>query len=180
MRNAGAHAGLVILRVMNEPQMAAQAYELDKKYGEQRVLVYDLGGSALRVSALAIDDGVFEVLATASDLHLGGADFDERVMDYLVKAYRSETGTDVASNLDALGKLKREVEKAKRILSTETSTRVDIQSFENGHNFSQTLTRGDFEELNMDLFLKTLESVEQVLSAVGLKKEHIDEVSLWT
>jgi heat shock protein 5 len=178
MRDAAAHAGLKVLRVIDESRAAAIAYQLDRRGGEQRVLVYDLGGSTLRVSALAIDDGVFEALATASNLHLGGADFDERVMDYFVKAYRSETGTDVTSNLDALNKLKTEVEKAKRRLSTENWTQIDIQPFENGHHFSQTLTRAEFEELNTDLFLKTLDLVEHVLSEARIEKEDIDEVGL--
>jgi hypothetical protein len=128
------------------------------------------------VSLLSIDDGVFEVLATAGDTHLGGEDFDNRVIEYFVKQYKKKTGTDVSTNLRALGKLKREVEKAKRTLSSQQSTRLEIESFEDGNDLSETLTRAKFEELNLDLFRKTMKPVEQVLKDAGVKKEEIDEV----
>jgi endoplasmic reticulum chaperone BiP len=117
-------------------------------------------------------------LATAGDTHLGGEDFDNRIIDYFVKQYKKKTGTDVSTNLRALGKLKREVEKAKRTLSSQQSTRLEIESFEDGKDFSETLTRAKFEELNIDLFRKTMKPVEQVLKDAGVKKEEIDEVSL--
>jgi cell division ATPase FtsA len=177
-KDAGVIAGLNVLRIINEPTAAAIAYGLDKKGGEQRIIVYDLGGGTFDVSLLSIDDGVFEVLATAGDTHLGGEDFDQRVMDFLIKSYKKKTGTDVQSNLRALGKLKREVEKAKRTLSSQQSTRIEIESFENGNDFSETLTRAKFEELNMDLFRKTMKPVEQVLKDSGVKKEEVDEVSV--
>ena len=138
--------------------------------------MYDLGGGTFDVSLLSIDDGVFEVLATAGDTHLGGEDFDNRVIDYFVKLYKKKTGTDVTTNLRAMGKLKREVEKAKRTLSSQQSTRIEIESFEDGNDFSETLTRAKFEELNMDLFRKTMKPVEQVLKDANVKKEDIDEV----
>lgn len=116
-------------------------------------------------------------MATAGDTHLGGEDFDNRVMDYFIKQYKKKSGTDVSKNLRALGKLKREVEKAKRTLSSQQSTRLEIESFENGNDFSETLTRAKFEELNMDLFRKTMKPVEQVLKDAGVKKEEVDEVS---
>lgn len=176
-KDAGTIAGLQVLRIINEPTAAAIAYGLDKKAdGESQIIVYDLGGGTFDVSLLSIDDGVFEVLATAGDTHLGGEDFDNRVMDYLSKQYKKKTGTDVGKNLKALGKLKREVEKAKRTLSSQQSTRIEIESFENGNDFSETLTRAKFEELNMDLFRKTMKPVEQVLKDSNLKKENIDEV----
>ncbi|EPS94612.1 hypothetical protein FOMPIDRAFT_1054958 [Fomitopsis schrenkii] len=178
MKDAGTIAGLQVLRIINEPTAAAIAYGLDKKGGESQIIVYDLGGGTFDVSLLSIDDGVFEVLATAGDTHLGGEDFDNRVMDYLIKQYKKKTGTDVSSNLRAMGKLKREVEKAKRTLSSQQSTRVEIESFENGNDFSETLTRAKFEELNMDLFRKTMKPVEQVLKDANLKKEDVDEVVL--
>lgn len=177
-KDAGTIAGLNILRIINEPTAAAIAYGLDKKGKEQQIIVYDLGGGTFDVSLLSIDDGVFEVLATAGDTHLGGEDFDNRVIDHLVKAYKKKTGTDVTGNLRALGKLKREVEKAKRTLSSQQSTRIEIESFENGNDFSETLTRAKFEELNMDLFRKTMKPVEQVLKDANVKKEDIDEVSI--
>jgi len=130
------------------------------------------------VSLLSIEDGVFEVLATAGDTHLGGEDFDNRVIDYLTKQYKKKTGTDASKNLRAMGKLKREVEKAKRTLSSQQSTRIEIESFEDGNDFSETLTRAKFEELNMDLFRRTMKPVEQVLKDAGLKKGDIHEVVL--
>jgi heat shock protein 5 len=175
-KDAGTIAGLQVLRIINEPTAAAIAYGLDKKGGESQIIVYDLGGGTFDVSLLSIDDGVFEVLATAGDTHLGGEDFDNRVIDYLVKIYKKKTGTDVFKNLRAMGKLKREVEKAKRTLSSQQSTRIEIESFEDGNDFSETLTRAKFEELNMDLFRKTMKPVEQVLKDAGLKKEDVDEV----
>ncbi|KAJ3926559.1 MAG: hsp70-like protein [Lentinula lateritia] len=135
-KDAGTIAGLQVLRIINEPTAAAIAYGLNKKGGESQIIVYDLGGGTFDVSLLS-----FEVLATAGDTHLGGEDFDNRVIDYLVKSYKKKTGTDVSKNLRALGKLKREVEKAKRILSSQQSTRIEIESFEDGNDFSETLTR---------------------------------------
>ena len=177
-KDAGTIAGLQVLRIINEPTAAAIAYGLDKKGGESQIIVYDLGGGTFDVSLLSIDDGVFEVLATAGDTHLGGEDFDNRVIDFLVKQYKKKTGTDVTPNLRAMGKLKREVEKAKRTLSSQQSTRIEIESFEGGNDFSETLTRAKFEELNMDLFRKTMKPVEQVLKDANLKKEAIHEIVL--
>lgn len=177
-KDAGTIAGLQVLRIVNEPTAAAIAYGLDKRDGEQRIIVYDLGGGTFDVSLLSIDDGVFEVLATAGDTHLGGEDFDNRVIEYFVKLYKKKTGTDVTSNLRAMGKLKREVEKAKRTLSSQQSTRLEIESFEGGNDFSETLTRAKFEELNMDLFRKTMKPVEQVLKDAGVKKDEVDEIVL--
>ncbi|KZS89539.1 heat shock protein 70 [Sistotremastrum niveocremeum HHB9708] len=177
-KDAGIIAGLNVLRIINEPTAAAIAYGLDKKGGERQIIVYDLGGGTFDVSLLSIDDGVFEVLATAGDTHLGGEDFDNRVIDYFVKLYKKKTGTDVTGNLRALGKLKREVEKAKRTLSSQQSTRLEIESFEDGNDFSETLTRAKFEELNMDLFRKTMKPVEQVLKDANVKKEDISDVVL--
>ncbi|ESK85627.1 hsp70 chaperone [Moniliophthora roreri MCA 2997] len=177
-KDAGTIAGLQVLRIINEPTAAAIAYGLNKKGGESQIIVYDLGGGTFDVSLLSIDDGVFEVLATAGDTHLGGEDFDNRVIDYFIKSYKKKTGTDVTKNLRAIGKLKREVEKAKRTLSTQQSTKLEIESFEDGNDFSETLTRAKFEELNMDLFRKTMKPVEQVLKDAGVKKEDIDEIVL--
>jgi heat shock protein 5 len=118
IKDASTIAGLRVLRIINEPTAAAIAYGLNKKGGESRIVIYDLGGGTFDVSLLSIDDGVFEVLETAGDTHLGGEDFDNRVIDYLIKQYKKKIGTDVTSNLRAMGKLKREVEKAKRTLSS--------------------------------------------------------------
>jgi heat shock protein 5 len=159
--------------------LASSAYGLDRSgKDETKIIVYDLGGGTFDVSLLSIEEGVFEVLATAGDTHLGGEDFDNRVMSYFIKQYKTKTGTDVSKNNRALGKLKREVEKAKRTLSSQMSTRIEIEAFENGNDFSETLTRAKFEELNMDLFRKTMKPVEQVLKDSGVKKEEIDDIVL--
>src|SRR6266481_6371228 len=151
--------GLQVLCIINEPTTMTIAYGLNKKGGETQIIVYDLGGGTFDVSLLSIDNGVFELLATAGDTHLGGEDFDNRIIDYFVKLYK-KTGTDVTGNLRALGKLKREVEKAKQTLSSQQSTCIEIESFEDGNDFSKTLTWAKFEE---DLFGKTMKPVEQVL-----------------
>ncbi|KAJ3727760.1 heat shock protein 70 family [Lentinula raphanica] len=177
-KDAGTIAGLQVLRIINEPTAAAIAYGLNKKAGESQIIVYDLGGGTFDVSLLSIDDGVFEVLATAGDTHLGGEDFDNRVIDYLVKSYKKDKGIDVSKDLRALGKLKREVEKAKRILSSQQVAKIEIESFANGKDYSEVLTRAKFEELNVDLFKKTMKPVEQVLKDAHVKKEDIDEIVL--
>lgn len=115
-KDAGTIAGLNVMRVVNEPTAAALAYGLDKNDKERHIVVYDLGGGTFDVSALTVEDGVFEVLATAGDTHLGGEDFDQRVMDFFVKKYNKEHGTEITKNPKTMGKLKREVEKAKRTL----------------------------------------------------------------
>ncbi|KAJ5993838.1 Heat shock protein 70 family [Penicillium sp. IBT 35674x] len=177
-KDAGTIAGLNVLRVVNEPTAAAIAYGLDKTDDERQVIVYDLGGGTFDVSLLSIDRGVFEVLATAGDTHLGGEDFDHRVMDHFVKLYNKKNNVDVTKDLKAMGKLKREVEKAKRTLSSQMSTRIEIEAFHNGEDFSETLTRAKFEELNMDLFKKTLKPVEQVLKDAKVKKSEVDDIVL--
>ncbi|BGP23311.1 hypothetical protein Rt10032_c02g0942 [Rhodotorula toruloides] len=178
-KDAGTIAGLNVLRVVNEPTAAAIAYGLDKTGGERNIIVYDLGGGTFDVSLLSIDDGVFEVLATAGDTHLGGEDFDNRVMDHLVKQWkRKHDGQDVTKDLRAMGKLKREVEKAKRTLSSQMSTKIEIESFFQGEDLSETLTRAKFEELNLDLFRKTMKPVEQVLKDANFKKEQVDDIVL--
>ncbi|KAF9888164.1 ATPase with role in protein import into the ER [Aspergillus nanangensis] len=177
-KDAGIIAGLNVLRVVNEPTAAAIAYGLDKTGDERQVIVYDLGGGTFDVSLLSIDNGVFEVLATAGDTHLGGEDFDHRVMDYFVKQYNKKNNANVSKDLKAMGKLKREVEKAKRTLSSQMSTRIEIEAFHNGDDFSETLTRAKFEELNMDLFKKTLKPVEQVLKDAKVKKSEVDDIVL--
>ncbi|GES63737.1 putative ER Hsp70 chaperone BiP [Aspergillus terreus] len=177
-KDAGTIAGLNVLRVVNEPTAAAIAYGLDKTGDERQVIVYDLGGGTFDVSLLSIDNGVFEVLATAGDTHLGGEDFDHRVMDYFVKQYNKKNNVDITKDLKAMGKLKREVEKAKRTLSSQMSTRIEIEAFHDGNDFSETLTRAKFEELNMDLFKKTLKPVEQVLKDAKVKKSEVNDIVL--
>jgi len=177
-KDAGTIAGLNVMRIINEPTAAAIAYGLDKKVKEKNILVYDLGGGTFDVTLLTIDEGVFEVLATNGDTHLGGEDFDQRLMQHFIKLIKSKYKKDISSNQRALAKLKREVEKAKRALSTVHQVKVEIEGLLDGEDFSETLTRAKFEELNMDLFKKTLKPVEQVLSDAGLKKSDVHEIVL--
>eukprot|EP00211_Chloroparvula_japonica_P004769 CAMPEP_0119126194 /NCGR_PEP_ID=MMETSP1310-20130426/5208_1 /TAXON_ID=464262 /ORGANISM="Genus nov. species nov., Strain RCC2339" /LENGTH=669 /DNA_ID=CAMNT_0007116339 /DNA_START=70 /DNA_END=2079 /DNA_ORIENTATION=+ len=177
-KDAGAIAGLNVLRILNEPTAAAIAYGLDQEDGEKNVMVYDLGGGTFDVSILTIDDGVFEVLSTAGDTHLGGEDFDQNVMQYFLKLHKKKTGDDCSKDKKALQKLRRESEKAKRQLSQQHQARVEIESFCNGKDFSETLTRAKFEELNMGLFKKTMKPVQQTLDDAKLSKHEIHEVIL--
>ena len=179
-KDAGAIAGLTVMRIINEPTAAAIAYGLEKKEGEKNILVFDLGGGTFDVSLLTIDNGVFEVVATNGDTHLGrfrwrmfwvkivrislrlcawidlfilwwtgGEDFDQNVMEYFIKLYKKKKGKDIRKDNRALQKLRREVEKAKRSLSAQHQARVEIESFFEGEDFSETLTRAKFEEINM-------------------------------
>jgi heat shock protein 5 len=177
-KDAGVISGLNILRIVNEPTAAAMAYGLDKGKGERKIVVFDLGGGTFDVSLLSIEDGVFEVLATAGDTHLGGEDFDQRVIDHFVKLFNKKYDVDVRKDLKSMGKLKREVEKAKRTLSSQMSVRIEIESFFQGQDFSEMLTRAKFEELNLDLFKKTMKPVEQVLKDANVKKSEIDDIVL--
>merc|ERR1712188_164344 len=177
-KDAGVISGMTVLRIINEPTAAAIAYGLDKKEGEKNILVFDLGGGTFDVSLLTIDNGVFEVVSTNGDTHLGGEDFDQRVMEYFIKLYKKKTGKNVRNDNRAVQKLRREVEKAKRALSPQHQTRVEIESFYDGEDFSETLTRARFEELNMDLFRKTLTFVRRVMDDGEMKKSEIDEIVL--
>ncbi|KAL9676907.1 hypothetical protein QQ045_005129 [Rhodiola kirilowii] len=178
-KDAGVIAGLNVARMINEPTAAAIAYGLDKKAdGEKNILVFDLGGGTFDVSILTIDNGVFEVLATSGDTHLGGEDFDHRVMDYFIKLIKKKHGKDISKDNKALGKLRRECERAKRALSNQHQVRVEIESLFDGVDFSEPLTRARFEELNMDLFKKTLRPVEKALADARLKKSDIHEIVL--
>ena len=177
-KDAGTIAGLKVARIINEPTAAAIAYGLDKKGGEMNILVFDLGGGTFDVSILTIEDGVFEVLSTNGDTHLGGEDFDNRIIAHFVKLYEKKSGKSLAGNAKAMGKLKREAEKAKRALSNQMSVRVEIEAFNDGDDFSETLTRAKFEELNMDLFKKTIRPVERALKDAKLDKSKIQEIVL--
>jgi len=177
-KDAGTIAGLVVARIINEPTAAAIAYGLDKQSRETNIIVYDLGGGTFDVSLLTLDEGVFEVLATNGDTHLGGQDFDQRVITYLMKTFKKKHKIDVKNNLRALAKLRREVEKAKRSLSSQHQVKIDIENFAEGIDFSETLTRARFEELNNDLFRKTMKPVTTVMKDARLKKNEIDEIVL--
>jgi chaperone protein DnaK len=177
-KDAGVIAGLNVMRIINEPTAAAIAYGLDKKDGEKNILVFDLGGGTFDVSLLTIDNGVFEVVSTNGDTHLGGEDFDQRVMDHFIKLYKKKKGKDIRKDNRAVQKLRREVEKAKRALSSAHQVRIEIESFFEGDDFSETLTRAKFEELNMDLFRSTMKPVQKVLEDADMKKTDIDEIVL--
>ena len=177
-KDAGTIAGLNVMRIINEPTAAAIAYGLDKDEGEKNILVFDLGGGTFDVSLLTIDGGVFEVISTNGNTHLGGEDFDQRVMDYFMKLYKKKTGKDVRKNDRSVQKLRREVEKAKRALSSGHQAKIEIESFYDGEDFSETLTRAKFEELNMDLFRSCMEPVRKVLEDGDLTKDEVDEIVL--
>merc|ERR1711968_3289 len=177
-KDAGAISGMKVQRIINEPTAAAIAYGLDNKGGEKNILVFDLGGGTFDVSLLTIDNGVFEVIATNGDTHLGGEDFDRRILDYVLKLFKKKSGKDASKDKKALAKLRREVERAKRALSNTHQQRIEIEGFFDGADLSETVTRAKFEELCMDLFKKTLGPVEKVLDDASLKKNQVDELVL--
>jgi len=177
-KDAGVIAGLTVMRIINEPTAAAIAYGMDKKEGEKNVLVFDLGGGTFDVSLLTIDNGVFEVVSTNGDTHLGGEDFDQRVMEHFIKLYKKKKGKDLRKDVRAVQKLRREVEKAKRSLSAAHQVRVEVESLIDGEDFSETLTRAKFEELNMDLFRSTMKPVQKVMEDADMQKKDIDEIVL--
>lgn len=177
-KDAGTISGMTVQRIINEPTAAAIAYGLDKKGKEQNILVFDLGGGTFDVTLLTIDNGVFEVLATNGDTHLGGEDFDQRVMQYFIKMIKKKNNVDISSDKRAVQKLRREVERVKRALSTQPQARVEIEALYEGIDLSETLTRARFEELNVDLFKKTLGPVQKVLDDGDMAKTDIDEVVL--
>jgi len=177
-KDAGTISSLNVMRIINEPTAAAIAYGLDKKGGEKNILVFDLGGGTFDVTVLTIDNGVFEVVATNGDTHLGGEDFDQRVMEYMMKIFKRKHKKDMSKDKRSIQKLRREVERAKRGLSSGSSARVEIESLFDGVDFSETLTRARFEELNMDLFKKTLGPVKKVMDDSSFKKTQIDEIVL--
>lgn len=177
-KEAGTIAGLNVLRIINEPMAAAIAYGLDREGAEVNVLVYDLGGSTFDVTVLSIDGGVFEVLATSGDTHLGGEDFDQRVMDHFIRLIRRKHGRDISKDGRALGKLRRECERAQDALRSQHQVRVEVESLFDGVDFAEQLTRAKFEELNVDLFRKTLGPVNKAIGDAKLNKSDIDEILL--
>jgi chaperone protein DnaK len=177
-KDAGVIAGLTVMRIINEPTAAAIAYGMDKKEGEKNVLVFDLGGGTFDVSLLTIDNGVFEVVATNGDTHLGGEDFDQRVMEHFIKIYKKKKGKDLRKDNRAVQKLRREVEKAKRALSNSHQVKIEVESLYDGEDFTETLTRAKFEELNMDLFRSTMKPVQKVMEDADMQKKDVDEIVL--
>lgn len=177
-KDAGAIAGLNIARILNEPTAAAIAYGMDQTDKERKVLVFDLGGGTFDVSLLTIDNGFFEVEATNGDTHLGGEDFDNRIISHLVKVVQKKHGKDLSNNQQALARLRKAAEGAKRRLSSQPEARVEVDNIVEGLDVSERITRGKFEELCMDLFKGTLEPVKAVLADAKLDKDEIDEVVL--
>merc|ERR1719327_1512336 len=177
-KDAGTISGMKVDRIINEPTAAAIAYGLDKKGGEKNILVFDLGGGTFDVTLLTIDNGVFEVLATNGDTHLGGEDFDQRVMQYFIKMMKKKSDVDISKDKRALQKLRKEVERVKRALSSQQQAHLEIEELAEGYDLSETLTRARFEELNTDLFKKTMGPVQKVMEDAELSKDEIDEIVL--
>jgi len=177
-KDAGAICGLNVLRIINEPTAAAIAYGLDKKgEGERNVLIYDMGGGTFDVSVLTIEDGIFEVKSTAGDTHLGGEDFDNRVVDFCLQDFkRKNRGKDMAGNNRAIRRLRTQCERAKRTLSSSTQATIEIDSLFDGCDYSMNLSRARFEELCMDYFRNSMGPVEKALKDSGLDKKSIHDI----
>ncbi|NXI57289.1 HSP70 protein, partial [Chloroceryle aenea] len=180
-KDAGTITGLNVMRIINEPTAAAIAYGLDKKgtrAGEKNVLIFDLGGGTFDVSILTIEDGIFEVKSTAGDTHLGGEDFDNRMVNHFVEEFKRKHKRDIAGNKRAVRRLRTACERAKRTLSSSTQASIEIDSLYEGIDFYTSITRARFEELNADLFRGTLEPVEKALRDAKLDKGQIQEIVL--
>ncbi|KAG7597208.1 Heat shock protein 70kD C-terminal domain superfamily [Arabidopsis suecica] len=180
-KDAGAISGLNVLRIINEPTAAAIAYGLDKKgtkAGEKNVLIFDLGGGTFDVSLLTIEEGVFEVKATAGDTHLGGEDFDNRLVNHFVAEFKRKHKKDISGNARALRRLRTACERAKRTLSSTAQTTIEIDSLHEGIDFYATISRARFEEMNMDLFRKCMDPVEKVLKDAKIDKSSVHDVVL--
>jgi L1 cell adhesion molecule like protein len=178
-KDAGKIAGLNVARIINEPTAAAIAYGLDKKTkGENNVLIFDCGGGTFDVSLLTIDDGVFEVRATAGDTHLGGEDFDNLLVDYVADEFKKKTKIDIQGNARAQRRLRTACERAKRILSSSTQAQVEVEALADGHDCSVVLTRAKFESLCDSLFRKCMGPVEQVIRDAKMSKDQIHDIVL--
>ncbi|XP_030853717.1 heat shock 70 kDa protein IV-like [Strongylocentrotus purpuratus] len=176
-KDAGVIAGLNVLRIINEPTAAALAYGLDKKLkGEQHVLIFDLGGGTFDVSILVIDDDIFEVKSTAGDTHLGGEDFDDRLVHHLAEEFKRKHKKDMRSNPKSLRRLRTAAERAKRTLSSSTTANIEVDSLYEGIDFSTSVSRARFEEMCSDLFKKCLQPVERAISDAKIDKNKIDTV----
>ncbi|ESQ29649.1 hypothetical protein EUTSA_v10023343mg [Eutrema salsugineum] len=180
-KDAGVIAGLNVMRIINEPTAAAIAYGLDKKatsVGEKNVLIFDLGGGTFDVSLLTIEEGIFEVKSTAGDTHLGGEDFDNRMVNHFVQEFKRKNKKDISGNPRALRRLRTACERAKRTLSSTAQTTIEIDSLFEGIDFYSPITRARFEELNMDLFRKCMEPVEKCLRDAKMDKSTVHDVVL--
>ncbi|KAI9336204.1 hsp71-like protein [Zopfochytrium polystomum] len=178
-KDAGVIAGLNVLRIINEPTAAAIAYGLDKQHkGEKNVLIFDLGGGTFDVSLLTIEEGVFEVKATAGDTHLGGEDFDNRLVEHFIQEFKRKFKKDLSTNLRAVRRLRTACERAKRTLSGSAQASIEIDSLYEGIDFYSSITRARFEELCQDLFRSTLEPVEKVLRDAKMDKSAVHDIVL--
>jgi L1 cell adhesion molecule like protein len=178
-KDAGQIAGLNVLRIINEPTAAAIAYGLDKQSStEKNVLIFDLGGGTFDVSLLTIDDGIFEVKATAGDTHLGGEDFDNRLVDHFSQEFQRKYKKDLKTNLRGLRRLRTAAERAKRTLSSSTQAYIEIDSLMDGIDFNSSITRARFEDLCADYFRKTMAPVEKVLKDAGMSKSQVNDIVL--
>jgi len=177
-KDAGAIAGLEVMRIINEPTAAAIAYGLDKTDGEKTILVFDLGGGTFDVSILKQDGGIFEVLSTGGDTHLGGEDFDNSVVDHLCDDIKRKMKQDVKGNPRALRRLRTAVERGKRVLSSGSSTTIEIDSLIDGEDYSATLSRAKFEQLNAAYFQKCMTTVQKVVEDSKLPVDQIAEIVL--
>lgn len=178
-KDAGTISGMNVLRIINEPTAAAIAYGLDKKaVGERNVLIFDLGGGTFDVSILSIDDGIFEVKSTAGDTHLGGEDFDNRLVNHFVQEFKRKHKKDLTTNKRALRRLRTACERAKRTLSSSTQASIEIDSLFEGTDFYTSITRARFEELNADLFRSTMEPVEKAIRDAKMDKASIHDIVL--
>jgi len=179
-KDAGVIAGLNVLRIINEPTAAAIAYGLDKKgtEGEKHILIFDCGGGTHDVSLLSIEDGVFEVKATAGDTHLGGEDFDDRMVKHFISEFKRKHKHDISGNMKAVRRLRTACERAKRTLSSTAQTSLEIDSLHEGIDFYTSITRARFEELCMDQFRKAMVPVEKVMKDSKMDKSMVDEVVL--
>ena len=178
-KDAGTISGMNVLRIINEPTAAAIAYGLDKKVGgERNVLIFDLGGGTFDVSVLTIDDGIFEVKSTAGDTHLGGEDFDNRMVNHFIEEFKRKNKKDISQNKRAVRRLRTACERAKRTLSSAAQTNIEIDSLHEGLDFYTSITRARFEEMNADLFRGTLDPVEKSLRDAKMDKAQINEIVL--
>ena len=201
-KDAGAIAGINVLRIINEPTAAAIAYGLDKKgicicrflkvwlctylivsifyvaVGERNVLIFDLGGGTFDVSILTIEDGIFEVKSTAGDTHLGGEDFDNRMVNHFKEEFKRKYKKDLSANKRSLRRLRTACERAKRTLSSSTQASIEIDSIFEGIDFYTSITRARFEELNADLFRSTMDPVEKAIRDAKMDKSQIHDIVL--
>ena len=177
-KDAGSISGLNVLRIINEPTAAAIAYGLDQKGDEKNVLIFDLGGGTFDVSLLTIEEGIFEVKATAGDTHLGGEDFDNRMVDHFLTDFKRKYRKDMSKNQRSLRRLRTACERAKRTLSSSTQAHIEIDSLFDGVDYNATITRARFEDLNMDYFKKCMDPCEKVLRDAKISKAGVDEIVL--